>query len=551
MKITLAQLNPIIGDVNGNLKQITKTITAVAQQSPDLIVFPELVLSGYPPHDLLERSAFIRAIQASVRELVLYSRGFPQIGVLFGAPLPTDKDQGKGLYNSALLIQNGEIIAQVNKSLLPTYDVFDEARYFDIASAVLPVAFKNELLGISICEDAWNNPEQWYRPIYIFDPISQLVDKGATLLLNISASPFSLGKDEIRYRLYRNHALKHHRPFVSVNQVGGNDELVFDGSSMVLNAAGELMATLPSFQTACATVDLANPTATKAFEPLGRIASLYDALTLGLHDYVEKNSFKGVLIGLSGGIDSAVTCTLAVAALGAEKVWGVAMPSQISSVGSVRDAEQLAKNLEINFRIVPIQNVFNRYLKELQPHFAGRPADTTEENIQARIRGNFLMALSNKYGFLVLATGNKSELAMGYCTLYGDMSGGLGVISDVPKTMIYDLARYINRDKEIIPAASLTKPPSAELRPNQTDQDSLPPYEILDAILYQYLQEGQTAAEIIAKGFDRETVYRVIQTIDCNEYKRRQAAPGLKVTSKAFVTGRRMPLAAKYTQSWG
>lgn len=551
MKITLSQLNPTVGDLSGNLSKIFRALEREAHHSSDLAIFPELFLCGYPPRDLLERKAFLQETNAAIEKIKTFSRHFPDTGILFGAPVATGKDFGKGLFNSAILIQNGNIVAQINKSLLPTYDVFDEARYFDPAEEIITVPFKNEILGISVCEDAWNDPEMWYRRIYTIDPISVLARKGATLFINISASPFNVGKDEIRFRLIKNHVIRHHRPFVFVNQVGGNDELIFDGTSFILNGSGEMVEKLPSFQTAVKTVDLKQTEVPKQFRPMDTIASIHQALVLGLKDYVTKCGFSGVLLGLSGGIDSAVTCALAVAALGADSVWGVTMPSIYSSTGSVEDSRQLAQNLGVKFDVIPIKSVFDAYISALEDQFAEASPDSTEENIQARIRGNYLMALSNKFAHLVLSTGNKSETAMGYCTLYGDMSGGLSVINDVPKTMVYRLAEYINRDAEIIPRAILEKAPSAELRPDQTDQDTLPPYDILDAILDDYLENGLSASEIIKKGFDENIVYFVIRTIDRNEYKRRQAAPGLKVTSKAFGSGRRIPIAAKFDQSWG
>ncbi|MBU0611163.1 MAG: NAD+ synthase, partial [Armatimonadetes bacterium] len=380
--------------------------------------------------------------------------------------------------------------------------------------------------------------------MYDHDPVEELAAAGATVLINISASPYSKGKEQVRHRLISRHAQRHGLPFVYANQVGGNDELIFDGRSFVFDAQGETLAVLPSFAESVTTVDLATARPVP-YAPQPEIASVHDALVLGLRDYLRKCGFSRAIIGLSGGIDSAVTACLATAALGPENVRALAMPSQYSSTGSVSDAEALARNLGIELEIVPIKPIFEAYLATLQELFAGTPAGLAEENVQARIRGNLLMAMSNKYGSLVITTGNKSELAVGYCTLYGDMSGGLAAISDVPKMMVYELARYINREREIIPLASITKPPSAELKPDQRDQDTLPPYEILDQIIELYVEEDCCAADIIAQGFDEEVVRWVLRTIDRNEYKRRQAAPGLKVTSKAFGVGRRMPVAAR------
>ena len=542
MKVTIAQMNPTVGDIKGNMKKMEDVLS---KTSSDLIIFPELYITGYPPRDLLERREFIKKVQKANHEVTLLSEKYPERGILFGTVLPNKNEYGKGLYNSAVLVYNGKILIEEHKSLLPTYDVFDEARYFDPSSEISTVSFKNEILGISICEDAWNDPDLWLKRNYRIDPIEILVKKGATLLINISASPFTMGKDEIRYRIIRNHALKHKKRFIFVNQVGGNDELIFDGKSMYIDENGNLIDILPSFEEFIKTIDLGlkNPV---PFTPEERISSVYRALVLGLRDYMRKCGFKKAVLGLSGGIDSAVTCCIAVEAMGSENVLGVSMPSEYSSEGSVKDSKKLAENLGIEFKIIPITPIFRSYLSTLKEHFEGRKEDVTEENIQARIRGNILMALSNKFGYLVLSTGNKSELAVGYCTLYGDMSGGLAVISDVPKTMVYELAYYINRESEIIPEEIIKKPPSAELRPDQLDQDTLPPYDILDRILHLYLDQYCTYEEIVKEGLDPETVRWVINAVNRNEYKRRQAVPGLKVTTKAFGTGRRMPIAAVY-----
>lgn len=542
MKVTIAQMNPTVGDIKGNMKKMEDVLS---KTSSDLIIFPELYITGYPPRDLLERREFIKKVQKANHEVTLLSKKYPERGILFGTVLPNKNEYGKGLYNSAVLVYNGKILIEEHKSLLPTYDVFDEARYFDPSSEISTVSFKNEILGISICEDAWNDPDLWLKRNYRIDPIEILVKKGATLLINISASPFTMGKDEIRYRIIRNHALKHKKRFIFVNQVGGNDELIFDGKSMYIDENGNLIDILPSFEEFIKTIDLGlkNPV---PFTPEERISSVYRALVLGLRDYMRKCGFKKAVLGLSGGIDSAVTCCIAVEAMGSENVLGVSMPSEYSSEGSVKDSKKLAENLGIEFKIIPITPIFRSYLSTLKEHFEGRKEDVTEENIQARIRGNILMALSNKFGYLVLSTGNKSELAVGYCTLYGDMSGGLAVISDVPKTMVYELAYYINRESKIIPEEIIKKPPSAELRPDQLDQDTLPPYDILDRILHLYLDQYCTYEEIVKEGLDPETVRWVINAVNRNEYKRRQAVPGLKVTTKAFGTGRRMPIAAVY-----
>jgi len=547
VRITVAQLDPIVGDIRGNVAKAAAVLASEEARTAELVVFPELFLTGYPPKDLLEHRWFIRRAQKAVEEMRDLSRKYSDVGILFGVPLQAARQHGKGLSNAAVLLSGGRVVGVAHKALLPTYDVFDEARYFDPASDVRVIPFKGERLGVHICEDAWADTELWARPrLYSFDPVRILAEQGATLLINISSSPFHMGKEKLRFQILRHHAQRYHLPFLYVNQVGGNDELVFDGRSMCLDAGGEPIAILPSFRECVMTVDMAQRGIPGGYAPQDEIASVYDALVLGLRDYFVKCGFSQAVIGLSGGIDSSVTCCLAVEALGKENVLGVSMPSPYSSKGSIEDARQLAQNLGIGFKIIPISGIFAAYLDTLAEHFAGTGPNVAEENIQARIRGNILMALSNKFGYLVLSTGNKSELAVGYCTLYGDMSGGLAVISDVPKTMVYKLAAYINRHGEVIPQACIDKPPSAELKPNQVDQDTLPPYPILDEILYYYIEEGYSADEIIAQGLDEETVRWVVRTVARNEYKRKQAPPGLRVTSKAFGTGRRMPIAAKF-----
>lgn len=546
MKVTIAQLNPVVGDIKGNLDKLKNALAGSSKDGTDLIVFSELFLVGYPPKDLLERPWFINKVTAAINEVTRISEDYPETGILLGAPLPTAQNTGRALANTAVLIYRGKVLFTQQKSLLPTYDVFDEARHFEPAREIRVVTFKGEKLGISVCEDAWNGPDFWPKQtVYDFDPIQELVSQGASLLLNISASPFHLGKDELRFKLIQNHARKHRIPFVFVNQVGGNDELIFDGGSMCFDGLGDPIIVAPFFSEFLRTVDMSMPGAPGSFLPYDRIESVYHALVLGLRDYMRKCGFSRAVLGLSGGIDSALTAVLAVEALGKENVLGITMPSMFSSGGSVEDSRKLAEALGIQFKIIPIARVYQAYLETLSGHFEGRERNETEENIQARIRGNILMAFSNKFGYLALSTGNKSELAVGYCTLYGDMSGGLSVISDVPKTMVYELANYINREREIIPRTVIEKAPSAELRPNQTDQDTLPPYPVLDKILFYYIEEGYSLEEIVALGIDPETVKWVIRTVDRNEYKRKQAAPGLKVTSKAFGTGRRMPVAKK------
>ncbi len=546
MKITLAQLNPFIGDIEGNLAKAVQAFDRGVQDGSDLVVLPELFLTGYPARDFLERPRFIERVRAALQQLQEHSSASPDTGILIGAPLPTGDSSGRGLYNSAVLVCGGETVFSQNKSLLPTYDVFDEARYFDSAPDIDTFSFRGRVLGITVCEDAWNSPAAHAQRHYRTDPVEELARRGASIIINISASPFHVGKDRLRCDIISACARTHGVPVVLVNQVGGNDELVFDGRSLCVDGRGELIAALPAFQEQVQTLDTDVAGAAGAYEPLDEIAAIHDALVLGVRDYMRKCGFKTAVLGLSGGIDSAVTCSLAAAAVGRENVLGVAMPGRYSSEGSVRDARSLADNLGIRMETIPIAEIFSSFLEGLREPFAGREPDLTEENIQARIRGTLLMSLSNKFGSLLLTTGNKSEVAVGYCTLYGDMCGGLAVISDVPKTAVYRLARHINREREIIPVATIEKPPSAELRPGQTDQDSLPPYDELDRILYHYIDEGRSMKDLLGMDFDAQTVRQVIRMIDRSEYKRRQAAPGLKVTSKAFGMGRRMMIAAKY-----
>jgi NAD+ synthase (glutamine-hydrolysing) len=547
MRITIAQLNPTVGDISGNLSKIIAVLTDSKTSSPDLIIFPELFLVGYPPKDLLERSWFIEKAQRAIQDLIKISAQYLETGIILGAPLPTGRKIGKSLYNSALLIYRGEIILSQNKSLLPTYDVFDERRHFEPASEIKVISFRGERLGISICEDFWNDPLSWPRGVlYTIDPIEILARKGATLFINISASPFYVGKEELRFRLLRNHCIKHHIPFVFVNQIGGNDDIIYDGRSMCLDRQGEPLFVCDSFKEQVQTINTNITGNPEIYHPQDKIESVYQALVLGIKDYMRKCGFSRTVVGLSGGIDSAVTCCLAKEAIGAENVLSISMPSPYSSEGSIKDSKKLAVNIGIKFKVIPISDIYSVYLKTLKEHFNGRELDVAEENIQARIRGNILMAFSNKFGYLLLSTGNKSELATGYCTLYGDMSGGLAVLADVPKTMVYEIASYINRNGEIIPHEIIEKAPSAELRPNQSDQDTLPPYPILDQILSYYIEELASVEDIIKLGFDPETVRWVARTVDRNEYKRNQAALSLKVTSKSFGVGRRMPIAAKY-----
>ncbi|MEQ8201611.1 MAG: NAD+ synthase [Syntrophomonadaceae bacterium] len=547
MKIAMAQLNPIVGDIQGNLRHLEEVWTDCYRQQADLVIFPELFLAGYPPRDLLERPDFLKRVDQATKRILALSAGRPGCAVLFGAPQITGKKTGRGLYNSAWLIADGKILLNQSKCLLPSYDVFDETRYFDAGRRVRPVTYKGLRLGITICEDAWNESDLWKGAVrYDWDPVAELAGQGIDLLINISASPYYLNKEEVRCRLMSKHARNHGVPVIYLNQVGGNDELIFDGQSILVDTDGEILYALAAFAEEVRMVETGQDVLPVSCPKRDQMAELYEALVLGLRDYIRKCGFSRVIIGLSGGIDSAVVACLAVEALGKENVQGVCMPSQYSSQGSVDDSRQLAANLGIECKTIPIAAIFNTYLESLREHFVGCAPDITEENIQARIRGNILMALSNKFGSMVINTGNKSEIAVGYCTLYGDMCGGLSVLADVPKTVVYELTAYINRERETIPAAIVEKAPSAELRPDQKDQDTLPPYPVLDAILNLYIEENQSAEQIIEKGFEPETVRWVLRTVNHNEYKRRQAAPGLKVSTRAFGAGRHMPIAARY-----
>jgi NAD+ synthase (glutamine-hydrolysing) len=535
-----------MGDIAGNTRIVLDTLAKTNDDAPDLVVFPELFIQGYPPRDLLERSSFIRRGLEAIEEIARASLSYPEVGIVFGCALPNNDPAGKGLSNSAVLVSEGKLLFHQNKSLIPCYDVFDETRYFDAARRTEVYAFKGEKLGLHICEDAWNHTDLMPRRLYEHDPVEKLASLGATVLINISGSPFHSGKEKLRHTVMQRHAVAHRLPFVFVNNVGGNDELIFDGNSMFFDAKGALRGLIPAFKEGTLTVDTARPGPAVSMPDYDSVANVYDALVLGTADYVRKCGFTKVLLGLSGGIDSAVTAAIAAVALGPKNVLGVTMPSRYSSSGSVDDSTALARNLGIEFQSIPIEPGFQALLGSLAESFAGRPPDLAEENLQARVRGTVLMALANKFNRILLTTGNKSEMAVGYCTLYGDMNGGLAVIADLPKTMVYKVARHINRATEIIPAASISKAPSAELRPNQTDQDTLPPYETLDAILALLIEEGKRRDDIVAAGFAAQTVDWVMRAVRLSEYKRRQAAPGLKVTPKAFGMGRRFPIAARY-----
>ena len=542
MKIAIAQINTTVGDFDGNTEKITEAWQRADEAGADLVVFPELTLCGYPPRDLLLKPAFLKDNEAALKRLA--KRGGKAVAVV-GFASENETSSGRPARNSAAVIQNGEVIAVRHKSLLPTYDVFDEDRYFEPAEAVELVEVLDKKIGITICEDIWNDEVFLHDRRYDRRPAGELAVAGAEILLNLSASPWSLGKEHSRHILLSQLSAKHGLPVVYCNLVGGNDELVFDGGSQYYNGHGVLGANGKMFEEDLLFIDT-DTIAPKFSNTEPDDEKIYHALSLGVRDYLHKCGFKSAVIGLSGGIDSAVTAAIAVEALGAENVRGIAMPSQYSSQGSLYDAESLAKALDIQYDVVPIEPVFDQLKTQLAEIFDGCDEDTTEENMQARIRGNILMSMSNKFGSLLLTTGNKSELAVGYCTLYGDMCGGLAVISDLPKTRVYSLAKWINRDREIIPDATITKPPSAELRPDQIDQDSLPEYDVLDDILEAYIVDGRDAESIIAFGHNAETVRRMIRLININEYKRCQAAPGIKVTSKAFGVGRRIPVAKRY-----
>ena len=543
VKIALGQINPTVGDFSGNAVRIIDFAQRARQAGAGLILFPELSVCGYPPRDLVERSWFVARNRETLDHIATQTRG---IAVVCGLVTPAQAETGKSVMNSAALLQDGKLAFLQSKMLLPTYDVFDEMRNFAPARAQELFDFCGNRMALTICEDAWNDKDFWNQRMYGFDPVEALVRAGGNFVLNISASPFWLGKRELRRDMLATIARNDHVPVVMVNQVGGNDSLLFDGSSIVLNREGEVIAQGKSFEEDLVCFDSASLSGEMHPQIEGQEASAFAALVLGTRDYVRKCGFRQVIVGLSGGIDSALTAVIAADAVGPDNVIGVGMPGPYSSRGSIDDARTLARNLGIRFELLPIGAIVESYRKTLQDVFSGLKEDVTEENLQSRARGSLLMALSNKFNAIVLSTGNKSELAVGYCTLYGDMVGGLAVISDVPKTLVYSISRYINSRRPVIPQASLDKPPSAELRPNQKDSDTLPPYDMLDAILEDYVEESHSPARIAEeRGFDLERVRSVIRMIDRAEYKRQQAAPGIKITAKAFGYGRRFPIAAK------
>jgi NAD+ synthetase len=541
MKVGLAQINTTVGDLSGNHSKILNAYRDAVSHGADIVLTPELAITGYPPQDLVFKSRFVPL------NLEILDRLHAEVGPV---PLITgfiDRNDGPGapFRNAAAVLATGQPVRKVYKSLLPTYDVFDEDRYFEPATEAQaePVQLAGRKCGLTICEDVWVFPFL-PRRLYPREPVRSLVIRGAEIIFNISASPFNSGKPRQRLEMLSKLAAENGRPLVYCNALGGNDQLIFDGNSLVFDAQGRCLAQLPGFQESVRVVDMDAGPIDPAYH--SDPEEIHAALVLGLRDYALKCGFKSVVLGLSGGIDSAVTAVIAAEALGPQAVHGVTMPTQFSSSGSTEDSRRLAGTLGIHFYTIPIQHSFETFKQQFAGLFAGLPEDTTEENMQPRLRAMTLMALSNKFGHLLLTTGNKSELAVGYCTIYGDMAGGLAVISDVPKTKIYELAHWINRDREIIPADTLTKPPSAELKPGQRDQDTLPPYELLDEILQLYVEEAMTASDIIARGFDEKTVRWVARRVDLNEWKREQAAPGLKVTGKAFGLGRRMPLAQRF-----
>src|SRR5438552_2471034 len=548
MKIGFAQINPTVGDLSGNFERIIGSYERLAAAGAELVLTPELAVPGYPPQDLVFKSRFV---PENLQVLDKLHARVGKVPLLVGF---VDRNDGRGkpFHNAAALLERGKPIRKAHKSLLPTYDVFDEDRYFDPASRVEAFDLCGKKIGVTICEDIWTE-HYLPRPLYDVEPVRSLIEQGAEIIVNLSASPFHLHKPAIRREMVGALARAYQRPICYCNAVGGNDQLIFDGNSIAVNASGELIAQLASFREDEAVIDT-EASSVIEFRQGKAPEELFSALSLGLRDYLRKCNFKSAVLGLSGGVDSAVVAVIAVDALGAENVVGVSMPSPYSSRGSINDALALARNLGIKCLEIPITNGFAAFKAEFAEIFKGQPENETEENMQPRLRAMTLMALSNKFGHLLLTTGNKSELAVGYCTIYGDMAGGLAVISDVPKTMVYELARWINSDysarvgrkRDLIPRSIIEKPPSAELKPNQTDQDTLPPYDILDEILRLYVEENLSARDIIAHGFDEKTVRWVQRRIDLNEYKREQAAPGLKVTSRAFGLGRRMPIAQKY-----
>jgi NAD+ synthase (glutamine-hydrolysing) len=543
VRIALGQINTVVGDFSGNSAKIIEYSQRARRGGADLILFPELSVCGYPPRDLVDRPSFVERNWQAVETIAGETEG---IAVVCGLVTPAKSSTGKSVLNSAAVLRDGKVAFVQSKRLLPAYDVFDEMRNFAPADSQELFALGSKPLALTICEDAWNDKNFWDRRLYGVDPVEDLIGAGGKVLLNISASPFYLHKRELRRDMLAAIASNYRVPVAMVNQIGGNDSLVFDGSSLAIGPDGKVIAQAKSFEEDLVCFDTESLTGDIHVRDEGLESSAYSALVLGTRDYVHKCGFRRVVLGLSGGIDSALTACIAVDALGRENVIGIGMPGPYSSQGSIDDAAELARNLGIQFEMVPISDTFAAYEKSLAPVFAGRQADVTEENLQARIRGALLMAMSNKFGSLLLTTGNKSEIGVGYCTLYGDMCGGLAVISDVPKTLVYRLSNYVNSRSPVIPKSTLEKPPSAELRLDQKDSDSLPDYEVLDTILEDYVEDNKSP-DAIAKshGYEEELVRKVVCMVDRSEYKRQQAAPGLKISEKAFGFGRRYPIAAK------
>lgn len=543
MKIALCQIDPIIGDINGNKQKIIAGYEQAVNSSVDLVIFPELAVTGYSPQDLIERKAFRSIVTQITKELATITGS---VGLIFGTITEEFDTVGTGLYNSAVLCYDGEVQFTQHKTLLPNYDVFDEVRYFESAKEVYVHEFKGEHLGISICEDIWNDADYWKQRRYHRDPVQRLVEKGSTVLINISASPYAYGRREERYEMLSTLTKTNQLPLAYVCVAGGQTDLIFDGGSMCFNSKGKLEAMGKIYAEDFFVYDTK-----KRYTPITKVEQsmeeeVLNALIYGVKEYATKTGFTKMLVGLSGGIDSALVTYIATQAVGKENVHVVMMPSQYSSKGSVKDAEELIKNLGITSDNISIQPVFEKIKKMLQPAFHNKPTDITEENMQARIRGLYLMAFSNKFNYLLCTTGNKSEMAVGYATLYGDMNGALGVIADVYKTDVFKISRFINRDKEIIPTNIITKPPSAELRPDQKDEDSLPSYDLLDAILKKYLEQYQEVDEIVADLGNNDVVAHILNLVDRNEFKRYQAAPALRVSTKSFGYGRRIPI----VQGW-
>jgi NAD+ synthase (glutamine-hydrolysing) len=546
VKIALAQIDPTVADFDGNVARILQNVREADARGAELVLFPELCVCGYPTGDFLEKPSFIARAGQALEQIAEQATAGRKISVICGSVVPSPLGSGKRISNAAVLMQQGRIVFTQRKRLLPYYDVFDEQRYFAPAQQQEVVKIGAETVALTICEDAWNDKGYWKQRLYSVDPVEDQVRQGASLILNISASPFWQGKREQRAEMLAAAARHHRLPVLMANQVGGNDSLIFDGTSLALNGRGEIIAQGRSFAEDLVMVDTTSGSGEMRRTIEGDEAATYAALVLGTRDYVRKCGFRQVLIGLSGGIDSALVAAIAVDALGAENVTAAGMPSPYSSAGSIDDSRALADNLGIRFECIRIDDIFGQFTQALAPLFAGRPADSTEENIQSRIRGTLLMALSNKLGALVLTTGNKSEMAVGYCTLYGDMVGALAVIGDLVKTRVYALSRYVNRDRAVIPVNILEKPPSAELRPGQLDTDSLPPYEVLDPLVEAFV-ERYTPMQAIAEqqGLDLALVQKIVKLIEQSEFKRQQAAPVLKVTAKSFGSGRRFPIAVK------